>query len=127
MNPRNNWWEVYAPSTEEQQAADAGYWFGDVETWCKEKGVDFEAAMEKYKCEVVKIREETKKAEEESSASFSAADFAKKQNEFMALQKRAFEVAFRVTDDRLQMEKGQPSLTTEDTGVRWKNDPVAKT
>ena len=42
------------------------------------------------------------------------------------MQKKAFEVAFRMDDDILQQAKGQPSLSTEDTGERFKNDPVAE-
>ena len=40
------------------------------------------------------------------------------------MQRRAFEVAFRLDDDKKQAAKGQPSLSLEDTGKQWKNDPV---
>jgi hypothetical protein len=124
VNPADNWWEVYAPSVEEQEAANAGFSFADVESWCKDKGLDFDKAMATYKAEVDKTTEAALKAKETPSFTFNAQDFVTKQDEFIALQKEAFKVAFRLTDDRLQVAKGQPVLDDEDTGVQYKNDPV---
>lgn len=122
VNPMNNWWEVYAPSEEEQQAVAGGYDFGDVEAWCKERGLDYEAALEQYQIARDKAVKEYEEAEKAKKSAFDSASFAQKQDEFMALQKQAFEVAFRLRDNRLQGEKNQPSLDDEDTGVQWKND-----
>jgi hypothetical protein len=51
-------------------------------------------------------------------------EFLALQEDFFAMQRRAFEVAFRLEDDKKQAAKGQPSLSIEDTGKQWKNDPV---
>jgi hypothetical protein len=45
-NPVNNWWEIFHPSDEEIEAANAGYNFADPEAYFKEKGMDPEKAME---------------------------------------------------------------------------------
>ncbi len=34
-NPINDWWLAYTPSPEEVEAAAQGFWFSDVEGWCK--------------------------------------------------------------------------------------------
>ena len=46
FNPVNNWWEMFHPSDEEIEAADAGYNFKDPAAYFKEKGIDSEKAME---------------------------------------------------------------------------------
>ena len=46
----------------------------------------------------------------------------KVQEEFLKLQNKAFEMAFRIEDNILQEKKGQPSLDNDDTGAQWKND-----
>lgn len=61
---------------------------------------------------------------ESQLATFSMEEFLKLQEEFFKMQRRAFEVAFRLDDDKKQAAKGQPSLSLEDTGKQWKNDPV---
>jgi hypothetical protein len=125
VNPMNAWWEAFAPSAEEQEAANAGYDFGDVEAWCKAQGVDYEHALASYKAAVGAALEQAAMAAAASDATFSCADFERKRDEFMSMQKKAFEVAFRLKDDRLQARKGQPSLADEDMGVQWKNNPVS--
>ena len=45
-NPVNNWWEIFQPSDEEIEAANAGYNFVDPEAYFKSKGIDSEKAME---------------------------------------------------------------------------------
>lgn len=61
---------------------------------------------------------------ESQLASFNMEEFLKLQEDFFKMQRRAFEVAFRLEDDKKQAAKGQPSLSIEDTGKQWKNDPV---
>jgi len=56
--------------------------------------------------------------------SFDIENFKKLQEEFFEVQRRAFEATFRLEDDKKQAAKGQPSLTNEDTGAHWKNDPL---
>lgn len=49
-------------------------------------------------------------------------EFVVMKREYLALQTKVFEAAFRLQDNLNQSQKGQPSLDTEDTGVQWKND-----
>jgi hypothetical protein len=122
VNPMNLWWEVYGPSDEEKDAANGNFGFGNAKEWCKEKGIDYEQAMEKYNNLVKKVVEDHTKSEEKSRGDFSMETFANEQEKFMALQRRAFEVAFRIDDDENQKRKGQPSLDDEDDGKQYKND-----
>ncbi len=46
VNPVNDWWEIYAPSDEEIEAADMGYNFADPKAYFASKGMDGEKAME---------------------------------------------------------------------------------
>ena len=46
VNPVNSWWEIFHPSEDEIEAANAGYNFKDPEAYFKEKGIDPEKAME---------------------------------------------------------------------------------
>ena len=46
VNPVVEWWHAYAPSQEEMEATAAGYDFSDPEGWCKERGIDYEKALE---------------------------------------------------------------------------------
>lgn len=47
-NPVNYWWEIYAPSEEEQEAADCLYDFANPKAWFEERGINFEQAMADY-------------------------------------------------------------------------------
>jgi hypothetical protein len=49
-------------------------------------------------------------------------EFVVMKREYLAMQKKVFDAAFRLQDNRKQAAKGQPSLDGEDTGVQWKND-----
>ena len=44
--------------------------------------------------------------------------------EFFALKTKVYEAAIRLSDNKKQAAKGQPSLDAEDTGVQWKNDAI---
>ena len=35
VNPLNDWWEAYAPSDEEVEAAALGFDFKDPQAWCQ--------------------------------------------------------------------------------------------
>jgi hypothetical protein len=35
VNPLNNWWEAYAPSEEEVEAASKGFDFTNTKSWCE--------------------------------------------------------------------------------------------
>ena len=52
------------------------------------------------------------------------AELEELKTQYFDIQKKLFEAAFRLADNRKQAAKGQPSLDTEDTGVQWKNEPV---
>ncbi len=43
-------------------------------------------------------------------------------DDFFHLLNKVYLVAFREDDDKKQIEKGQPSLDVEDTGIQYKND-----
>jgi len=43
-------------------------------------------------------------------------------DQFFDIQREAYELSLRIEDNMKQIEKGQPSLDTEDTGERFKND-----
>jgi hypothetical protein len=45
-------------------------------------------------------------------------------DEYFALQTKVYEAAIRLSDNKKQAAKGQPSLDLEDTGVQWKNDTI---
>lgn len=51
-------------------------------------------------------------------------EFILSQENYFKLQTRAFEAAFRIEDDQKQAMKGQPSLNVEETGAKFRNDPV---
>jgi hypothetical protein len=61
---------------------------------------------------------------EQKLANFNFDEFKRIQEEFFELQRRAFEVSFRLEDDVKQVRKGQPSLSVEDTGKQWKDNPI---
>lgn len=118
VNPLNDWWEAYAPTQEEIEAAEAGFDFQDPEGWCKAQGIDYETAK-------AAAKQETKRQLDELRAGdkvFSLDEFKAAQKEYFQMQKKFFEFAFRLDDDEKQKAKGQPSLTNEDTGYQWKND-----
>eukprot|EP00607_Mallomonas_marina_P006503 CAMPEP_0182429178 /NCGR_PEP_ID=MMETSP1167-20130531/25573_1 /TAXON_ID=2988 /ORGANISM="Mallomonas Sp, Strain CCMP3275" /LENGTH=142 /DNA_ID=CAMNT_0024612547 /DNA_START=238 /DNA_END=666 /DNA_ORIENTATION=+ len=122
-NPSNFWWENFAPSKEEIEASQQGYDFADPKGWCEAKGLNYE-----------EVKEKTKKALEERIKMLSKTDDAITSNDvvdasfsdFFKLQSQFLETTFRYEDNLKQIEKGQPSLDVEDTGVQFKNDPVKK-
>jgi hypothetical protein len=44
VNPMDDWWENYAPSDEEKEAAMKGYNFKNPKAYFDAKGIDFEKA-----------------------------------------------------------------------------------
>lgn len=123
VNPVNDWWTAYAPSEEEIEAAKEGFDFTDVKGWCESKGLNYEEVMEKTR-KLQKEKHEQFVKEREERLIFTDEEFEKTKEEYYALQRRVFEMALRVQDNKLQAAKGQPSLdaTVEDTGERFKND-----
>ena len=49
----------------------------------------------------------------------SVEEYFAAQESYFEMQKRAFEAAFLISDDEKQIEKGQPSLRTDDTGEQF--------
>eukprot|EP01036_Dinobryon_divergens_P031647 gene31647-41084_t len=124
VNPMNEWWLAYAPSEEEVAAAEKGFDFKNPAKWFESRGIDYEKASEETKALTDKQYQDFVKEKESQLASFNMEEFLKLQEDFFKMQRRAFEVAFRLEDDKKQAAKGQPSLSIEDTGKQWKNDPV---
>eukprot|EP00600_Ochromonadales_sp_CCMP1393_P004728 CAMPEP_0174960084 /NCGR_PEP_ID=MMETSP0004_2-20121128/3520_1 /TAXON_ID=420556 /ORGANISM="Ochromonas sp., Strain CCMP1393" /LENGTH=149 /DNA_ID=CAMNT_0016208443 /DNA_START=204 /DNA_END=653 /DNA_ORIENTATION=- len=124
VNPLDEWWTAYAPSEEEIEAAAAGYDFKDPKGWFEGKGIDYEKAVAATDAETEKRFSEHMKKKKAEEDSFTLEDFAKFQEEFFDMQRKAFKMAFRLQDNKKQEEKGQPSLDVEDTGEQWKNDPI---
>jgi len=122
VNPMNDWWETYAPSEEEIEAISQGYDFGNPKAWFEEQGIDADKAFEEGN-KVKNERFQTYLQEKAQEKPVTEEEFQKLKTEYFALQKKVFESAFRLNDNRLQAAKGQPSLDSEDTGVQWKNDP----
>lgn len=123
VNPINDWWTAYAPSDEEVQAAKEGFDFTDVKGWCEKKGINYEEALKKTQ-ELQAIKHEQFVKEAEERLVFTEEEYEKTKEEYYALQRRVFEMAFRMKDNKLQAVKGQPSLdlAVEDTGKQYMND-----
>jgi hypothetical protein len=125
VNPSDDWWRVYAPSEEEIDAALANFSFGEVEQWCEDKGLNFEDAQAKYQKDLQGLMQNMEAdVEAELGSPLAMEDFKVEQAKFFELQKKAFKLAFRLSDDENQKKKGQPSLDDEDDGTRFFNDPV---
>lgn len=122
VNPVNDWWKNYAPSQEEIQAAKEGFDFKDVKGWCESKGIDYEKAVAETAELTNKEYEEFCKDRDAEQQTYTIEEFTAIQEQFFALQNKAFEMAFRIEDNILQEAKGQPSLDNDDTGAQWKND-----
>ena len=149
VNPKTNWWEVYTQSDEETEAFHSGYDFSKPEEYFKSKGIDYKTALELYEKDLSealaqhtkdknepydpKKFEQVEKDYKEMLSKFKADQKSVDKEKLIALelvyfklQRKQFEYNFRIEDNKKQALKGQPSLDTEDTGVRFKNDPVVK-
>lgn len=122
VNPVNDWWKNYAPSSEEIEAAKGGFDFKNVKGWCESKGLDYDKAIAETAELTKEAFSEYRKARDAEQKTYTMEEFEDVQRQFFALQNKAFEMAFRIEDNVLQLAKGQPSLDNDDTGAQWKND-----
>lgn len=51
-------------------------------------------------------------------------EYVELEKTYIIQAKKAYEHQFRVDDNKKQAQKGQPSLDDEETGEKYKNDPV---
>lgn len=147
VNPKTNWWEVYTQSDEETEAFHSGYDFSNPEEYFKSKGIDYKKALEEYENDLKaafvqyakeksepyddKKFEQVEKDYKELLAMYKSDQKSVDKERLIALelqyfklQRQQFAHNFRMEDNKKQAQKGQPSLDSEDTGVRFKNDPV---
>eukprot|EP01035_Chromulina_nebulosa_P020951 gene20951-27154_t len=119
VNPLNDWWEAYAPSQEEIDAAQNGYDFANPQAWFESNGIDFDKATAEYQSKCEELYNQYKDNLNFAVSKLSDSEVNEAFSHYNEVEAKTFEIAYRILDNKKQELKGQPSLEVEDTGEQY--------